>query len=90
MLAFRIQLNEIEDMTSFIDDVSSVGHVEIYASDNKTIHCLSPAEYNLLKNAEAKAKLLSRILIAEDEIESSQHIKADVLFLDEKTRLASM
>ena len=70
----------VRDMKSTADFVSLVereGSVTVTKNGYSAIHCLSDPEYKLLQEEQAKARLLSRMLLAEREIAAGDAVDYD-------------
>ncbi len=66
----------VKDMKSTADFTALVERerdVTVTKNGYAAIHCLSNEEYALIQDELAKAKLLSRILLAENEIADSEY-----------------
>lgn len=71
-MSITVSMNRLKDVDSFLDLLQRERHILVEDKDHVAFHCLSPAEYNLLKDEAAKSLLLSMILLAEEEIESDK------------------
>ena len=72
-----ISMNDVVSKDNFLSFVESERNVTVTDNTNKTIHCLSNSEYEGLQVAQAKTKLLSRILLAEKEIANGEAVDYD-------------
>lgn len=57
--------------------VERESEVTVTRNGYSVIHCLSEAEYQLLQEERAKARLLSRMMLAEDEIARGDELDFD-------------
>ena len=63
-----VPIRDMKNTSSFNELVQKEGDVTVTKNGYDELHCLSVKEYNLLKEEVAKSKLLSRVLLAEEEI----------------------
>ena len=63
-----VPVRDMKNTSSFTELVSVEGDVTVTKNGYDAMHCLSIEEYELLQEEAAKAKLLSRIMLAESEI----------------------
>lgn len=76
-MAICVPVRDMKNTASFTELVQSEREVTVTKNGYDTIHCLSNEEYALLQEEALKARLLSRILLAESEIEEGKYIDAD-------------
>ena len=67
-MAVCVPVRDMKNTASFTELVSAEGDVTVTKNGYDAMHCLSIKEYELLQEEAAKAKLLSRIMLAESEI----------------------
>lgn len=72
-MSLCVPVRDMKDTASFSDLVQKQGDVTVTKNGYDEMHCLSIREYNLLQEEAAKAKLLSRIMLAEEEITEGRY-----------------
>ncbi len=69
-MAVCVPVRDMKDTARFTSLVEAEREVTVTKNGYDAIHCLSDAQYRLIQDEVAKAKLLSRIMLAEQEIEA--------------------
>ncbi len=72
-----VPVRDMKSTAAFTDLVQSERDVTVTKNGYDAFHCLSNDEYSLLQEEAAKAKLLSRLLIAEAEIDKGNYESVD-------------
>lgn len=68
-----VPVRDLKDTAKFASLVERERDVAVTKNGYSAFHCLSEDEYRLMQDEVAKAKLLSRILRAEQEIENHDY-----------------
>lgn len=76
-MAICVPVRDMKNTASFTELVQSEREVTVTKNGYDAIHCLSNEEYALLQEEAMKARLLSRVLLAESEIEEGKFADAD-------------
>ena len=69
-MAVCVPVRDMKDTARFTTLVEAEREVTVTKNGYDAIHCLSDSQYRLIQDEIAKAKLLSRIMLAEQEIGS--------------------
>lgn len=72
-----VPVRDMKNTSSFVSLVEKEGAVTVTKNGYSAIHCLSEEEYRLAQEAKAKASLLSRIILAEEEISQGKTLDYD-------------
>lgn len=76
-MAICVPVRDMKNTASFTELVQNEREVTVTKNGYDAIHCLSNEEYALLQEEALKARLLSRILLAESEIEGGKFVDVD-------------
>lgn len=68
-----VPVRDMKDTGAFSELVQKEGDVTVTKNGYDALHCLSNDQYKLLQEEVAKAKLLSRIMLAEAEIAEGKY-----------------
>lgn len=68
-----VPVRDMKDTARFTELVRAEQDVTVTKNGYDEMHCLSTAAYDALREEAAKAKLLSRMMLAEDEIEQDSY-----------------
>ncbi len=63
-------VRDVKDTAAFVDLVEREGEVIVTRNGYDVMHCISSAQQRINEEAIAKGRLLSRIMLAENEIAS--------------------
>ena len=77
VMAICIPIQDIKSTSNFIGLVEGKKDVTVTNNGCNAMHCLSNSEYEMLQQQCAKAKLLSRMLLAEQEIANNKVVDYD-------------
>ncbi len=72
-----VPVRDMKNTSSFVSLVQKERDVTVTKNGYSAIHCLCEEEYKLLKEERAKAKLLSRIMLAEEERKNGETVDYD-------------
>ena len=72
-----VPVRDMKNTSSFVSLVDKERDVTVTKNGYSAIHCLSEDEYKLLKEEHARAKLLSRMLLAEEELKNGELVEYD-------------
>ncbi len=72
-----VPVRDMKSTAAFTDLVQKERDVTVTKNGYDSFHCLSNDEYSLLQEEAAKAKLLSRLLTAETEIDEGNYEAVD-------------
>ena len=72
-----VPVRDMKNTADFVDLVQRESDVTVTKNGYSVVHCLSEDEYRLLQEERAKARLLSRMMLAEDELASGQAVDFD-------------
>lgn len=64
-----VPVRDLKSTSDFTDLVNREGNVTVTKNGYTAMHCLSDDAYQLMQDEVAKAKLLSRMMLAERQIE---------------------
>lgn len=76
-MAVCVPVRDMKNTAEFTALVDREGDVAVTKNGYGAFHCLSEQQYQLLLEEAAKAKLLSRMMLAEEEIEKGGHCDFD-------------
>lgn len=76
-MAICVPVRDMKNTASFTELVQNEREVTVTKNGYDAIHCLSNEEYALLQDEALRARLLSRILLAESEIEEGKFVDVD-------------
>lgn len=68
-----VPVRDMKNTSAFTELVQAAGDVIVTKNGYDAMHCLSIEEFSALQEEVAKAKLLSRIMLAETEIAEGKH-----------------
>lgn len=68
-----VPIREMEDVAAFTELVESERDVTVTNGGRVVMHCVNSDQYRVMQDKIAKAKLLSRMMLAEDEILQGDH-----------------
>ena len=68
-----VPVRDIKDTAAFTALVESERDVTVTKNGYEAMHCISNDQYRLMQEEIAKAKLLSRMMLAEDEISQGDY-----------------
>ena len=63
-------VRDVKDTAAFVDLVEREGEVIVTRNGYDVMHCISSAQHRINEEAIAKGRLLSRMMLAEDQIVS--------------------
>lgn len=69
-MTVTVPIGDLKHTTAFVDLVEREGEVIVTRNGYDVMHCMSAAQYKINKEAIAKGQLLSRMMLAEKEIDS--------------------
>ena len=72
-----VPVRDMKDTAAFTALVESERDVTVTKNGYETMHCISSDQYRLMQDEIAKAKLLSRMMLAEDEISQCDYSDYD-------------
>lgn len=72
-----VPVRDMKNTADFVGMVERESDVTVTKNGYSVIHCLSEAEYQLLQEERAKARLLSRMMLAEEEIANGNSLDFD-------------
>ncbi len=72
-----VPVRDMKSTADFVNLVEREGSVTVTKNGYSAIHCLSDSEYKLLQEEQAKARLLSRMILAEREIAAGDAVDYD-------------
>ena len=72
-MTVTVPVRDMKDTSAFADLVERERNVTVTKNGYDVFHCLSSNEWAIQRDEIAKAKLLSRILLAEREIETGDY-----------------
>lgn len=72
-MATCVPVRDMRDTAAFTQLVASEQEVTVTKNGYEAIHCLSPERYRVLCEAEAKARLLSRMALADAEKQDGKY-----------------
>ncbi len=72
-----VPVRDLKNTADFVELVEREADVTVTKNGYSVIHCLSEEEYRLVQEERAKARLLSRMMLAEDELASGQVVDFD-------------
>lgn len=76
-MSICVPVRDMKSTAAFAELVQKERDITITKNGYDSFHCLSNEEYSLLQEEAAKAKLLSRLLLAETEIEKGKYQALD-------------
>lgn len=68
-----VSIREMKDADTFTALVESERDVTVTKNGHETMHCVSSDQYRVMQDKIARAKLLSRMMLAEDEISQGDY-----------------
>ncbi len=72
-----VPVRDMKNTATFTALVESERDVTVTKNGYETMHCISSDQYRLMQEEIAKAKLLSRMMMAEDEISQGDYSDYD-------------
>lgn len=72
-----VPVRDMKDTAAFTALVESERDVTVTKNGYETMHCISSDQYRLMQEEIAKTKLLSRMMLAEDEISQGDYSDYD-------------
>ncbi len=72
-----VPVRDLKNTADFVELVEREADITVTKNGYSVIHCLSEEEYRLVQEERAKARLLSRMMLAEDELASGQVVDFD-------------
>lgn len=72
-----VSIREIKDVDTFTALVESERDVTVTKNGHATMHCISSDLYRVMQDEIAKGRLLSRMMLAEDEASQGDHSDYD-------------
>ena len=72
-----VPVRDMKSTADFVNLVEREGSVTVTKNGYSAIHCLRDSEYKLLQEEQAKARLLSRMILAEREIAAGDAVDYD-------------
>lgn len=72
-----VPVRDMKDTAAFTALVESERDVTVTKNGYEAMHCISNDQYRLMQDEIAKAKLLSRMMLAEDEISQGDNSDYD-------------
>ncbi len=72
-----VPVRDMKNTADFVELVEREADITVTKNGYSVIHCLSEEEYRLVQEERAKARLLSRMMLAEDELASGQVVDFD-------------
>ena len=72
-----VPVRDMKDTATFTEIVESEHDVTVTKNGYEAMHCISSDQYRLMQDEIAKAKLLSRIMLAENEISQGDYSDYD-------------
>ena len=72
-MSICVPVRDMKDTAAFTSLVESQREVTVTKNGYDAIHCMSNEQYRLVQDKVAKAELLSRIMLAEKEIENGDY-----------------
>lgn len=72
-----VPVRDLKNTADFVGLVERESDVTVTRNGYGVMHCLSEQEYRLLQEERAKARLLSRMMLAEEELASGQAVDFD-------------
>lgn len=72
-----VPVRDMKNTADFVGLVERESDVTVTKNGYGVMHCLSEAEYRVLQEERAKARLLSRIMLAEEELTSGELLDFD-------------
>jgi PHD/YefM family antitoxin component YafN of YafNO toxin-antitoxin module len=72
-----VPVRDMKDTATFTALVESERDVTVTKNGYEAMHCISSDQYRLMQEEIAKAKLLSRMMLAEDEVSQGDYSDYD-------------
>lgn len=72
-----VPVRDMKDTAAFTQLVEDEREVTVTKNGYEAVHCLSNDEYRLMRDEVAKARLLSRMMLAQDEEGRGDYIPYD-------------
>lgn len=72
-----VPVRDLKNTADFVNLVQRENVVTVTKNGYNVVHCLSEREYRLLQEECAKARLLSRMMLAEEELASGRTVDFD-------------
>lgn len=72
-----VPVRDMKNTADFTALVEQEGDVAVTKNGYSAFHCLSESEYRILHEESAKAKLLSRMMLAEEEAAAGRYADFD-------------
>ncbi len=72
-MAVCVPVRDMKDTAAFTDLVNREREVTVTKNGYNAIHCMSDDQYRLMQEEVAKARLLSRIMLAEAELANGDY-----------------
>ena len=69
-MAICVPVRDMKSTSSFVELVERESEVTVTKNGREAIHCMSEARYRAMQEEAARARLLSRMLVAKREEES--------------------
>lgn len=76
-MPISIPVRDLKNTADFVSLVERENDVTVTKNGYSVVHCLSEDEYRLLQEERAKARLLSRMMLAEEEIAHGEAVDFD-------------
>jgi hypothetical protein len=70
LMTVTAPVRDVKDTAAFVDLVEREGEVIVTRNGYDVMHCISSAQHRINEEAIAKGRLLSRMMLAEDQISS--------------------
>ena len=77
-----VPVRDMKDTATFTALVESERDVTVTKNGYEAMHCISSDQYRLMQEEIAKAKLLSRMMLAEDEISQGDYSDYDAVAIE--------
>lgn len=77
LMPICVPVRDMKDTATFTALVESERDVTVTKNGYEAMHCISSDQYRLMQDEIAKAKLLSRMMLAEDEISQGDYSDYD-------------
>lgn len=72
-----VPVRDMKSTASFVELVERESEVTVTKNGREAIHCMSEGRYRAMREEAAKARLLSRMLLAKNEEESGDYANYD-------------
>lgn len=85
-MAACVPVRDMKNTASFVELVERESEVTVTKNGREALHCMSEARYRALQEESAKARLLSRMLLAQREEKTGDYVDYDRFAADLRAR----